>query len=106
MPGRSPTWSISSSHDPSTARLCHVSEATSADIAVDGVERGHRTLVVTRNGPKVVTIPLAPRLARATDPAIPSWSSQDAAADRHTLEALAEPPFWYVMVSVDRRSGS
>jgi integrase len=35
-----------------------------------GVERGHRTLVVTRKGGKVVTIPLAPRTARAIDLAI------------------------------------
>jgi integrase/recombinase XerD len=47
-----------------------VSEATSADIQNLGVERGHRTLVVTRKGGKVVTIPLAPRTARAIDLAI------------------------------------
>jgi hypothetical protein len=35
-----------------------------------GVERGHRTLVITRKGGKVVTIPLAPRTARAIDLAI------------------------------------
>src|SRR5262249_7691538 len=29
--------------------------------------RGHRTLVVTRKGGKIVTIPLAPRAARAID---------------------------------------
>jgi integrase len=32
-----------------------------------GTERGHRTLVITRKGGKVVTIPLAPRTARAID---------------------------------------
>ena len=32
-----------------------------------GIERGHRTLVITRKGGKVVTIPLAPRTARAID---------------------------------------
>jgi integrase len=47
-----------------------VSEATGADIEALGVERGHRTLVVTRKGGKVVTIPLAPRTARAIDLAI------------------------------------
>ena len=31
------------------------------------MERGHRTLVITRKGGKVVTIPLAPRTARAID---------------------------------------
>src|SRR5712692_5211009 len=44
-----------------------VSEATGADIEALGVERGHRTLVITRKGGKVVTIPLAPRTARAID---------------------------------------
>jgi len=41
-----------------------VSEATGANIEALGVERGHRTLVITRRGGKVVTIPLAPRTAR------------------------------------------
>jgi len=49
--------------------LC-VSEATGADIEALGVERGHRTLVVTRKGGKVVTVPLAPRTARAIDLAV------------------------------------
>jgi site-specific recombinase XerD len=47
-----------------------VSEATGADIEALGIERGHRTLVVTRKGGKIVTIPLAPRTARAIDLAI------------------------------------
>ena len=47
-----------------------VSEATDADIEHLGLERGHRTLTITRKGGKVVTIPLAPRTARAIDLAI------------------------------------
>jgi len=47
-----------------------VSEATGTNIEALGVERGHRTLVITRKGGKVVTIPLAPRTARAIDLAI------------------------------------
>ena len=47
-----------------------MSEAAGADIEHLGVERGHRTLVITRKGGKVVTIPLAPRTARAIDLAI------------------------------------
>ena len=47
-----------------------VSEATGANIENLGVERRHRTLVVIRKGGKVVTIPLAPRTARAIDLAI------------------------------------
>jgi integrase/recombinase XerD len=47
-----------------------VSEATGASIEALGTERGHRTLTITRKGGKVVTIPLAPRTARAIDLAI------------------------------------
>ena len=47
-----------------------VSEAAGADIEQLGLERGHRTLVITRKGGKVVTIPLAPRTARAIDLAV------------------------------------
>ena len=47
-----------------------VSEATGADIEHLGLERGHRTLTITRTGGKVVTIPLAPRTARAIDLAV------------------------------------
>jgi integrase/recombinase XerD len=47
-----------------------VSEATGADIEHLGLDRGHRTLTITRKGGKVVTIPLAPRTARAIDLAI------------------------------------
>jgi integrase/recombinase XerD len=47
-----------------------VTEAVSADIQALGLERGHRTLTITRKGGKVVTIPLAPRTARAIDLAI------------------------------------
>jgi integrase/recombinase XerD len=47
-----------------------VSEAIGADINALGLERGHRTLTVTRKGGKVVTMPLAPRVARALDLAI------------------------------------
>jgi integrase/recombinase XerD len=47
-----------------------VSEASNADIEALGIERGHRTLVIIRKGGKVVTIPLAPRTARAIDLAI------------------------------------
>jgi integrase/recombinase XerD len=37
-----------------------VSEATGADVEHLGLERGHRTLTITRKGGKVVIIPLAP----------------------------------------------
>jgi integrase/recombinase XerD len=47
-----------------------VSEATGANIEALGTERGHRTLVITRKGGKVVTILLAPRTARAIDLAV------------------------------------
>src|SRR4029453_2732353 len=44
-----------------------VSESIGADIERLGLERGHRTLLVHRKGGKHVTIPLAPRTARAVD---------------------------------------
>ena len=47
-----------------------VIEALDADIEALGLERGHRTLAVARKGGKIVTIPLAPRTARAIDLAI------------------------------------
>ena len=47
-----------------------VSEATGANIEALAMERGHRTLTILRKGGKVVTVPLAPRTARAIDLAI------------------------------------
>ena len=47
-----------------------VSEAIGADIEDLGLERGHRTLTIVRKGGKVVTVPLAPRTARAVDLAV------------------------------------
>ena len=47
-----------------------VSEATVSAIEHLGLERGHRTLTITRKGGKMVTIPMAPRTARAIDLAV------------------------------------
>jgi integrase/recombinase XerD len=47
-----------------------IAEALGADIDALGIERGHRTLTIVRKGGKIVTIPLAPRTARAVDLAI------------------------------------
>ena len=47
-----------------------VSEAIGANIKALGTERGHRTLTVLRKGGKTVTVPLAPRTARAVDLAV------------------------------------
>jgi len=47
-----------------------ISEALGIDIDDLNVERGHRTVTVVRKGGKVVTMPLAPRVARAVDLAI------------------------------------
>jgi integrase/recombinase XerD len=47
-----------------------ISEAIGADIENIGLERGHRTVTILRKGGKVVTIPLAPRTARAIDLAV------------------------------------
>jgi integrase/recombinase XerD len=47
-----------------------ISEALGADIEALALQRGHRTLTILRKGGKVVTIPLAPRTARAIDLAV------------------------------------
>jgi site-specific recombinase XerD len=47
-----------------------ISEALGANIEDLAVERGHRTLRVLRKGGKTVTVPLAPRTARAIDLAV------------------------------------
>jgi site-specific recombinase XerD len=47
-----------------------VSEAIGANIEQLGLERGHRTLTIVRKGGKIVTVPLAPRTARAVDLAV------------------------------------
>ena len=72
-----------------------VSEATGADIEHLGLERGHRTLTITRKGGKIVTIPLAPRTARALDLAIgertagPVFLAADGRRlDRHGAERI------------------
>lgn len=44
-----------------------ISEACGADVEDLGVERGHRTLRITRKGGKRQTMPLAPKTARAVD---------------------------------------
>ena len=46
------------------------SEAAGADIEHLGLERRQRTLTITRKGGKLVTVPLAPRTARAIDLAV------------------------------------
>jgi integrase/recombinase XerD len=74
-----------------------VSEATGADIEHLGLERGHRTLVITRKGGKVVTIPLAPRTARAIDPAgrcssRPTGNDWTGTAPRGSSAELPAPP--------------
>ena len=70
-----------------------VSEATGADSGHLGLERGHRTLVITRKGGKVVKIPLAPRTARPSTwraherPAVPRRGRETARPARHLIVA-------------------
>ncbi len=53
-----------------------VSEATGANSESLGIERGHRTLVITRKGGKVVTFPLAPpQRGRSTWPSESAWKA-------------------------------
>jgi integrase/recombinase XerD len=65
-----------------------VPEAAGADIEHLGLERGHRTLTVTRKGGKVVTVPLAPRTARAIDLAIGERAEERRRAHRRTALVL------------------
>jgi integrase/recombinase XerD len=72
-----------------------VSEAIGATIDRLGLERGHRTLTIVRKGGKIVTIPLAPRTARAIDLAIgerlegPIFFRPDGQRlDRHTASRI------------------
>jgi integrase/recombinase XerD len=67
-----------------------VSEAIGVDVEDLGLERGHRTLMILRTGGKVVTIPMAPRTARAIDLAVAERcqgpifvGSNDRRIDRH-----------------------
>ncbi len=69
------TAGLASARDHALASLLalnglRVSEATGADIERLGLERGHRTLTILRKGGKTVTVPLAPRTARAVDLAV------------------------------------
>jgi integrase len=66
---------LSSNRDHALASLLalnglRISEALGADVEQLNVERGLRTLRIMRKGGKQVTIPLAPRTARAIDLAV------------------------------------
>jgi site-specific recombinase XerD len=81
-----------------------VSEAIGADIGALGIERGHRTLTVLRKGGKIVTIPLAPRVAQAIDLAIgerlegPIFLGRNGdRLDRHTA--------WRIVRRLGRKAG-
>jgi site-specific recombinase XerD len=72
-----------------------VSEAIGADIERLGLERGHRTLTIVRKGGKIVTIPLAPRTARAVDLVVGErcegpifFGSDDGRLDRHAASRV------------------
>ena len=71
-----------------------VSKATGADIEDLGIERGHRTLVITRKGGKIVTIPLRVPPARLTWPSASApkvRSSWTLAAGRWTGTSPEQP---------------
>ncbi|MGP8207995.1 MAG: tyrosine-type recombinase/integrase [Acidimicrobiales bacterium] len=65
------------------------SEATRANIEVLGLELGHRTLIILRKGGEVLTIPLAPRTARAIDLAIGETGDGPVSLDRHAPYVVA-----------------
>jgi integrase/recombinase XerD len=75
-----------------------VSEALGADIEALGIEPGHRTLTALRQGGRVVTMPLAPRTARAIDLALgarvdgPIFVGRDGVRlDRHAAWRIVRP---------------
>ena len=76
-----------------------VSEAIGADIEDLGLERGHRTLTIVRKGGKVVTVPLAPRTARAIDLAVgercdgPIFVGSQRRADRPSRRRSDRAPY-------------
>ena len=81
-----------------------VSEALGADIEALGLERGHRTLTVLRKGGKVVTIPLAPRTARAIDLAIGERVEGPIFVGRNG-ERLDRHAAWRIVRRLARRAG-
>jgi integrase/recombinase XerD len=81
-----------------------VSEALGADIEALGLERGHRTLTITRKGGQVVTIPLVatnsaghrPRDRRTNrGPDLPLATANDSTARRLANRAPPRPPGWH-----------
>jgi integrase len=66
-----------------------ISEALGANIDQLGLERGHRTLLVHRKGGKTITIPLAPRTARALDG---TASSPPHSTQASPCETCKKPP--------------
>jgi hypothetical protein len=72
-----------------------------------GVERGHRTLVITRKGGKVVTIPLAPRTLIGPDDDLVVALGQDLPAKRLCPEPRQAPQIMSVnddVVQSDRHA--
>ena len=68
-----------------------VSEAIGANIEALGQERGHRTLTVLRKGGKLVTMPLAPRVARAIDLAVGERLEGPIFIDADGRDSIATP---------------
>ncbi len=81
-----------------------VSEALGADIDALGLERGHRTLTILRKGGKVVTIPLAPRTARAIDLAIGERADGPIFLDANG-QRLDRHAAWRIVRRLARRAG-
>ena len=84
-----------------------VSEALGADIEDLGLARGHRTLTILRKGGKVVTIPLAPRTARAIDLAVgkrcdgPIFVGQHGGIGNARIETIKQGTSLVLLVMID-----
>jgi hypothetical protein len=94
-----PSWSLLGCHRTGITALAslsalnglRISEALGADIEQLNVERGHRTLRIVRKGVKQVTIPLAPRTARASTWRSANGPTVPSSAFRHGAEAWRCP---------------
>jgi site-specific recombinase XerD len=82
-----------------------ISKALGADIEHLAVERGHRTLTVTRKGGKIVTIPLAPRTARSVDLCIGERSHGPILLNREATARLDRHAATRIVKRLARRAG-
>ncbi len=82
-----------------------ISEALNADIEHLGMERGHRTLTITREGGKIAAIPLAPRTARAVDLCVGEREEGPIFLNRDRTRRLDRHAATRILKRLSRRAG-